>query len=50
MNHSVNNNLCYDVLADQKRIIARHSVQAITEHDLATPDKHERLKSSDDDS
>ena len=35
------------VLTDQKRIIARHSVQAMTVQELATPDIQERLKSFD---
>ena len=47
VNNSVDNKLCYFVLTDQRRIIARHSVQALTEIELVTPDIKERLKSFD---
>ena len=35
------------MLIDQQRIIARHSVQALTEQELVTPDIKERLKAFD---
>jgi hypothetical protein len=44
VNNSVDNKLCYYVLTDQQRIIARHSVQALTEQELVTPSIQERLK------
>ena len=49
VNHSVDNKLCYFILTDQLRIIARHSVQALTEQELVTPDIQERLKTFDTD-
>ena len=47
VNNSVDNKLCYFVLTDQQRIIARHSVQALTEQGKVTPDIQERLKKFD---
>ena len=47
VNNSVDNKLCYYVLTDQQRIIARHSVQALTEQELVTPNIQERLKKFD---
>jgi len=48
VNHSVDNKLCYFVLTDQHKVIARHSVQALTEQELVTPEIQERLKKFDD--
>ena len=47
VNNSVDNKFCYFVLTDQQRIIARHSVQALTEQELITPNIQERLKKFD---
>ena len=47
VNNSVDNKLCYYVLTDQQRIIARHSVQALTEEERATPEIQDRITKFD---
>jgi hypothetical protein len=49
VNHSVDNKLCYYILTDQLRVIARHSVQALTEQELTTTEIQDRLKTFDTD-
>ena len=47
VSHNVSSQLCYYVLTDKGRVIARHSVQHITEDELKSYDTNRKMVAFD---